>query len=287
MAFGAIHPAPASAWGFAAHQFIMGRAIDLLPSDLKPFFDRHRAEVVFRVKDPDLWRNVGWPDDANHFMDFGVREYGAYPFAALPRDYTAALQKFGEATLTRNGRLPWRLSEMFGNLRRAFEGFDRKSPYAVDDTVLFAAVASHYLQDAYQPLHATDNYDGQQSGQRGIHSRFESQLFERYVSRLTIAAPAVVPIRAPEEAAWTVLLASYTQVDPLLAADKQASNGRDMYDDVYFDRFFENVRTVMEQRLSAAISATAGLITGAWIEAGRPTVGTAREWPAQRVDRGR
>ena len=29
-------PSTASAWGFAAHQYIMGRAIDLLPPDLKP-----------------------------------------------------------------------------------------------------------------------------------------------------------------------------------------------------------------------------------------------------------
>jgi hypothetical protein len=32
-------PAPASACGFAAHRDIMGRAIDLLPSEMKPFFE--------------------------------------------------------------------------------------------------------------------------------------------------------------------------------------------------------------------------------------------------------
>src|SRR5207342_2219625 len=35
-------PAPASAWGFAAHKFIMGRAIDLLPAEIRPFFAEHR-----------------------------------------------------------------------------------------------------------------------------------------------------------------------------------------------------------------------------------------------------
>ncbi len=42
-----------------------------------------------RVVDPDVWRTVGWEDDPNHFIDFGVPEYGDFPFAALPRDYTA------------------------------------------------------------------------------------------------------------------------------------------------------------------------------------------------------
>src|SRR5262245_22082302 len=96
-------PSPAMAWGFEAHKYIMRRAIELLPPELKPFFDRYRDEVIVRVTDPDLWRNVGWPEDHNHFLDFGVKEYGDYPFTALPREYGAALEKFGRSTLERNG----------------------------------------------------------------------------------------------------------------------------------------------------------------------------------------
>jgi hypothetical protein len=103
-----LSPSSAFAWGFAAHRYIMRRAIDLLPPELKPFFVQYREEVVIRVMDPDLWRNVGWPEEPNHFVDFGVREYGQYPFTALPRDYGAALEKFGRTTLERNGLLPWR-----------------------------------------------------------------------------------------------------------------------------------------------------------------------------------
>src|SRR5438067_10286779 len=120
----------------------MARAIDLLPPQLKPFYEKNRDEIVARSNDPDLWRNVGWEDDPNHFLDFGVPEYGKEPFAELPRDYGAALQKFGSATLRRNGLLPWREAEQFGNLRRGFEGFARSSPYASSDVVLFAAIAA-------------------------------------------------------------------------------------------------------------------------------------------------
>src|ERR1700733_9993957 len=91
-------PASASAWGFTAHRYIMGRAIDLLPPELKPFFEHYRDEIVIRVVDPDLWRNVGWEDDPNHFVNFGAKELGAYPFNELPREYGAALEKFGAAT---------------------------------------------------------------------------------------------------------------------------------------------------------------------------------------------
>jgi len=281
-----LHPVPASAWGFAAHQFIMDRAIDLLPPELKPFFEQRRAEVVVRVKDPDLWRTAGWPEDANHFLDFGVKEYGAYPFADLPREQTAALQKFGQATITRNGRLPWRLAEMFGNLRRAFEGFGRNSGYAADDVVLFSGVVGHYIQDAHQPLHAADNYDGQLTGQRGIHSRFETELFERYQGKLMPVPAAVSAVRTPEDFAWTVLLDSFQKVESLLDADKAAAAGLEYYDDTYYARLFERVGPLMEQQLARAITATAGLITGAWADAGRPVV-APRPRPPQKIDRGR
>src|SRR5262245_42476696 len=154
-------PEPALAWGFAAHRLIMRGAIDLLPPELKPLFDRSRDEVVMRSVDPDLWRQVGWEDDPNHFLDFGVEQYGSYPFAALPREHGAALERFGAAMLKRNGLLPWREEEEFGNLRRAFEGFTHRAPYAPTDVILFSAVAAHYIQDAHQPFHATANHDGQ------------------------------------------------------------------------------------------------------------------------------
>src|SRR5262252_2599326 len=139
----AMTPSPASAWGFAGHRLIMRRALELLPSELKPFFQHYRDEMIVRVVDPDLWRNVGWEEDPNHFVDFGAKEYGAFPFAELPRDLDAAVEKFGMSTLKRNGLLPWRANELFGNLRRTFESFKRGTVYGANDAVLFSAALSH------------------------------------------------------------------------------------------------------------------------------------------------
>jgi hypothetical protein len=276
-------PAPAAAWGFAGHQLIMKRAIELLPAELKPLFDRYRDEVVVRVKDPDLWRNAGWEDDPNHFVDFGMKELGAYPFAELPREYGAALEKFGPSLLNRIGRLPWREAEEFGNLRRGFEGFGREGRYAAGDVVLFSAVASHYIQDAHQPFHASINYDGQLSGNSGIHARFESDLIERFESRLTLTPAAPKAITNPRDASFAVLLASFRLVDPILKADTESIAGKDAYDDDYYEKFFTRVRPVLEQRLSEAISATAGIIIGAWEQAGRPAIKLDSPRPIQRV----
>ena len=94
----ALTPSPAFAWGIATHRFIMDRAIEMLPPELKPFFVHFRSELIVRVVDPDLWRTAGWEDDPSHFLDFGAPEFGPYPFAALPREYGAAIEKFGIPT---------------------------------------------------------------------------------------------------------------------------------------------------------------------------------------------
>jgi hypothetical protein len=275
-------PQPAVAWGTAAHRHIMARAIDLLPAELKPFFVQHKDELVMRVVDPDLFRVLGWEEDPNHFVNFGAKELGEYPFKELPREYGAAIEKFGLATLRRNGLLPWRQQEEFGNLRRAFEGFTRET-YGVGNTVLFAAVMSHYIQDAHQPLHASANYDGQMTGNTGIHARFETALFERFQSRLTIRPAPPAPILNSRDAAFDALLSSYKQVDSILKADDEAKKGKETYDDEYFERLFTTVRPVLEQRLGEAITATAGLIMGAWEQAGRPVLKPAGPRPPQKI----
>jgi hypothetical protein len=279
----ALVPAPTSAWGFAGHRYIMGRAIELLPPELKTFFDHYREEIVIRAVDPDLWRNVGWDEDPHHFMNFGARELGDYPFTALPRDYGAAIEKFGMATLRRDGMLPWRTQELFGNLRRTFEAFKRGSQYGPSDLILFSAALGHYIQDAHQPFHATNNYDGQLTGNHGIHARFERDLVEKFRARLSARPPAPRAITNARDFAFDVLLASYQRVDPILKADTEAIAGKDTYDDTYFEKFFTRVKPILEERLAEAISATAGLIIGAWDAAGKPALSLEGARPVEKV----
>jgi hypothetical protein len=276
-------PSHAFAWGAAGHRLIMSRAIDILPPELKPFYQHFRDEIVMRANDPDLWRNVPWDDDSNHFLDFGIPEFGKPPFSALPRERGAALAKFGAENLKRWGTLPWRVEEFSGTLRRAFEGMARNGTYSISDVVLFSALNAHYLQDATQPLHATINYDGARTGNRGIHARFERDLIERFGSRLRLnpAPPRSIPNL--RDFAFDTLITSYGLVDRINDADKAAIGGRPAYDDQYFERFFAAIQPLLEQQLSAAITATASMIVTTWEQAGRPRLYNAQPRPVQRV----
>ena len=165
----------------------MSRAIELLPPELKPFYEKYREQLLVRVTDPDEWRNVAWEDDPNHFVDFGAKEFGDYPFTALPREYGAAIEKFGTAALKRLGMLPWREAEEFGNLRRTFESFKGKPAYGAGQSgAVFGSGGALSFRMPISRFHATNNFDGQLTGNNGIHSRFERDLIERFESRLTI-----------------------------------------------------------------------------------------------------
>ena len=281
-------PVPAFAWGSSAHRGIMRRAIDLLPAEIKPFFVEHRDELIYRSIDPDTWRTAGFDEEeSNHFVNFGAPELGPAPFTNMPRDYSAALQKFGPVTLKRLGTMPWREAEMFGNLQRALMRFGGGNGFAAHDIVLFAAAASHYVQDGNQPLHAANNYDGQLTDQRGVHARFESELYERFESRLKLSPAPPKVFDSPRDYAFDTVLTSYRSVDALLKADKEATGTKDTYDDEYYELFFTKVKPMLEERLSAAITATASVIVSAWEQAGRPKLEAPPKRAPQKVQRAR
>ncbi len=261
-------PQPAAAWGLDVHKFIVARAIPLLPIEIRPFFEKYQVEVVEHSVDPDLWRTAGWLEEPpRHFLDMDA--YGPYPFTALPRAQDAAIRKYGAAFVEKNGTLPWRSEEIYGKL---VEAFTQKTGYSRSNIRFFSSVLAHYAADAHVPFHAALNYDGQLTGQWGIHARFETELFERYQSRLTIAPRPVASVAGTRDMIFDTLVAGFPLTQPLLDADRAAVQGRTAYDDQYFTLFFDKAQPILERRLSEAITGVASLVTSAWIDAGRPAV---------------
>jgi len=268
-------PTAVSGWGFEGHKFIADRMIDLLPAQLKPLFEKRRAFIVERSIDPDLWRNVGWLEEpSNHFLDMDHEAFGPYPFEGLPRDYAAAVQKFGKAFVHEQGLLPWRVQEFYGMLQREFESLKRKPApgYAADNIVLYSAILAHYVSDAHVPLHSVVNHNGHLTGQEGLHSRWETELFDRTRARLEIAPAAPKGITDPRTFIFDTLLASNRASKNVLEADHKAAAGREFYDDGYFEAFAAGTLPVLERRMNEAITAVASMIIGAWQQAGQPAL---------------
>jgi hypothetical protein len=266
-----VAPTTAGAWGLEVHQYIVSRALDLLPEPIRPFFEANRAFIVERAIDPDLWRSAGFTEEPpNHFLDLDA--YGPYPFRDLPREYDEAVKKHGVDKLRANGLVPWRTHEIAGRLIRGFEALHKNGQYARSDIRFFSAIIGHYIADSHVPLHAVVNYNGQLTGQTGIHNRWESELFLRYQNKLVLKPGPLRRIQNERDYIFDTLLESSQLVPAVLGADKEAIGDRDVYDDKYFETLFARTRPILEKRLTDSITGVASVIASAWEQAGKPAL---------------
>jgi alkylated DNA nucleotide flippase Atl1 len=283
---------PLQGWGFDVHRYITRRALENLPPELRPFFAVQREFIVEHSVDPDLWRAVGLrgelgEEDPNHFLDLDGLD-DARPFANVPREWQAYVGKYGIERVNRMGRLPWRTEEIHRLLVARFRDLAKPNPgYAADNARYLAAVLAHYVEDAHVPFHAVVNYDGQLTGQRGIHSRFETEAVLRNISNKTLKlAPVTIrPIPNIRDFVFETLIESESLVAAVLEADRKATEGREFYDNGYYATFTNGVRPILEKRVSDAASGVGSAIVSAWVEAGKPALPVNVVRPPARIVR--
>ena len=261
--------ARAEAWGFAAHRAVNRSAIATLPEPLASLFHGNADYLAEHAIDPDLWRSAGARgEDPNHFFDVD-----AFPGERPPRSEAEHLARHG-AEAAGKGRLPWRVAEVYAELVQAFRG--RNAPRALER----AAILGHYVGDAHVPFHATLNYDGQLTGQAGIHGRWESSLFERFRDEILggLRPSPAQRVALPAALAFEVLAESAADVAPALESDRAAVGPvdsadtieDDRYDDRYYARLYEREGAHLRARLRDAAFRVGSLWLSAWIDAGRP-----------------
>ena len=170
----------------------MERAIALLPPELRPLFEKHRAKVVERIIDPDTWRAAGFRRRRARTTS-SISTGRATARSRSPSCRATTRRRWrssGARASPTTARVPWRAEEMFGNLQRAFQDYGRRGAFGQNDIIHFSAWLSHYVSDAIQPFHGVINYDGQLTKQNGVHARFETALVERYMSELVLTPTA-------------------------------------------------------------------------------------------------
>jgi hypothetical protein len=116
------------------------------------------------------------------------------------------------------------------------------------------------------PLHTTSNHDGQKTGQKGLHSYFESRLLNDHVSPGEIKPKQAKRLDGEaHELAFEWARESFTYVQPILDADlaNRHSNGKRN-----LSGFAKTVKPIAVGRLSKGATRTASLWYTAWVEAG-------------------
>lgn len=256
------------AWGFYAHKLIHRQAIEQLPQPLQAFYRSVADSVIQKAIEPDLRRNVDSKEQWHHYID--IDHYGAYPFRELPHEYSQAVEKFSADTLLAYGDVPWHVERVLNMLTAAMRKKDKRA------IIQLSADLGHYVADAHVPLHSAVNYDGQFTGNRGIHGRFESAMIERFSDRLVFTPAKVDSIDHATNSVFDIVLDSYIWVDNTLHADTHAKQpgkvyqAREDYDDAYYAKLHEALGDVAQQRLNASVKMVAAFWYTAWLRAGKP-----------------
>jgi hypothetical protein len=180
-----------------------------------------------------------------------------------------------------HGILPYHLERALTHLADAFREKDSQK------ILRLAADLGHYLADAHVPLHTTENYNGQLSGQDGIHAFWESRLPELFAEDaydFWVGKAGI--IEQPRDWFWGIVLGSHSLVDSVLSierevassfsADQQFCNemrGERLVKtqcEVFAAAYHKRLGSMVEDRLRASILAVSSAWYTAWVMAGQP-----------------
>jgi hypothetical protein len=265
-----------SSWGFYSHQKINRLAVFTLPTAMSPFYKKNIAYLTEAATHPDN-RRYAVPDEApRHFIDMDV--YGDSAKFILPKYWRDAVEKYGEDSLKKHGIVPWHIVRMFNQLKDAFLISD---PQAI---LRCSAELGHYVADANVPLHATRNYNGQLTGQNGIHALWESRLPELFFDRYDFFVGKAEYIADPQAAAWAAVYRSSSLVDSVLTEERlltdaspikfnYESKGKQtikVYSVPFSKSYHVRLDGMVERRLRSSIKMVGDLWYTAWVDAGQP-----------------
>ncbi len=328
------------AWGEAGHNTVGRVAVRLLTDKNVPELARVMAPKEYMMGHlsniPDIhWRNIGKKTadlngpthfvDAEYVLSAGTRTpanllpetMAAYansiqsncdkpkaPVAVCPEGATMS------AKLNKTGTAPLRFEQLIKKMQDALAKAKKAKSHAemvedVNEALLYAGLASHFIGDMAQPLHVTKNYDGWENGAGGLHSYFETDIVDalglglpdrvyKYAKAKKPAAALWEKIPAaerksmkPVDMAWLVVLDSLEQVNRLFELDRKNSWLKASIDGGKKKKPAERkpaqdvsaaYEGLVEERLAVAADALSDAWILAWKAAGSPDLKEYQSW---------
>ena len=257
-------PNRSAAWGNNAQRLIVNHAVDTLPPEVRPFFEANRNFLIQHVNDPLNNLDKRPNERQNHFIE--LDRYGKFPFEALPRNYKAALAKYGKTKIEATGVLPWQVGVYSARLTEDL----RNGRW--EEAKLDAAYLADYVAEAHDPFNTTENFDGKMTGQSGLNDRFNTILIDRYGSFFPMNPHDASFISDPTDYAFEMCLNAHSLVESILLDDRRAKKGLSSYTDEYYDRFYNLSAASLIKQLSDASTDVGSYWLTAWTNAGKPTL---------------
>lgn len=264
-------------WGFFGHKQINQLAVFSLPSEMIGFYKANIDYLREASVNPDRRRLAVVEEASRHYID--LDRYGDSSLYKMPRYWSDAVERYSEDTLKMHGIVPWHVNVMYYRLRDAF---------MVRDPALIlklSAELGHYISDAHVPLHTTSNYNGQFTGQEGIHGFWESRLPELFSTDYNFFVGKAAFVKSPQLSIWQAITCAHLQVDSVLQVEQRLSNrfgekkysfetkGKQtvkVYSKEFAKAYHEALGSMVERQMRGSVKMIADFWYTAWVEAGQP-----------------
>ncbi len=263
-------------WGFHAHRQINRLAVFALPPEMIGFYKANIGYITEASINADRRRFAVVDEAPRHYID--IDHFGDSAIYTMPRYWKEAVEQYGEDTLKAYGILPWHINVMYYRLKDAFLV---KDPARI---LSLSADIGHYLADAHVPLHTTENYNGQLTGQEGIHAFWESRLPELFSGEYDFFVGKAMYIENTQLEAWKIIERTHQELKDVLAFERQLTDemgekkysfetrGKQtikVYSYEFSKAYHEALDGMIERQMKASIKATGDFWYTAWVDAGQ------------------
>lgn len=252
----------AGGWGRTGHQFINSRATAHLPPAMSAFI-QDSAFFSQHASDADYRKGSDTAEGPKHFID--LENIPGY--AALTPNLDSLVAVMGWPVVKANGILPWATVWAYDTLVVRLRRGDWSG------AKLIASDLGHYVADGHQPLHNTNNYNGQLTGNSGIHSRYETGMIDASKSFLWVRPGSVRYIRDRFSFVLAYNIAANLLVDSIMQADRMAKtasgwNGLGDPPALYYTTLWQWTSSLTLRQFQGATETLASLWYSAWVDAG-------------------
>jgi S1/P1 Nuclease len=251
-------------WGAKAHMLINKTAVEILPAEMNQF-KTFKNYIEQHAADADKRKAFDKSEPHKHYID--IDYYKEFENGHMIEDEQKLISVYGDSVVNEKGILPWATLNTFNNLVQAFKEKNR------DKILIYASDLGHYVGDGHQPMHTVVNYNGQLTGQKGVHFRYEVTMLDSNLDELqNIADPFEVKyVKNILPFVFNYITDANSVCGLLFEADNYAykmSGSRESPE--YYRLLWFRTKYITKYQIAKSEEDVASLFYSAWIDAGKP-----------------
>jgi len=250
-------------WGNVGHRIINKQTI-LSVTPAMSFWGNWSDSLAAHGSDADNRKSIDPTEGPKHYIDIdNYPDFNSNGY--ITQNYDSLVLLYGYTFVIDQGILPWAILKTFDSLQTAFQNNQ------FNKAMLLAADLGHYIGDMHMPLHITRNYNGQYTGQTGVHSRFESTMINNYNTQIIYSGDSLVYVDNISEFVFNTLYNNYNYVDSVLRCDSLAKAfAGNTTSSLYYLKMWELSKGFTIELFKSASHKLTSLIYTAWVNAGSP-----------------